>query len=93
MAEQADLFEMAKAGQLRRNDLVWNGETGTRWVPAQTIEGLFARPLPPPIAAEADAPGDVAGAAGLPRPSWLPVGLWALIAALLAVLTIRLLMR
>lgn len=41
LADELVLFEMAKNGKLKPSDLVWSTTTGSRWVPASTIEGLF----------------------------------------------------
>ena len=41
MADELVLFEMAKKGRIRPSDLVWSTTTGSCWVPASTIEGLF----------------------------------------------------
>lgn len=42
-ADELVLFEMAKNGKLKPSDLVWSTSTGSRWVPASTIEGMFSQ--------------------------------------------------
>jgi len=50
VVEQPDLFEMARKGELKPGDLVCSEQTGTRWVTASTIQGLFDKSVeaPPP---------------------------------------------
>lgn len=76
VADELVLFEMARNGRLKPTDLVWNTTTGSRWVPASTIEGLF-----PPIAqagaaddAASVVPGSVQPDAGRRR-SWMIPGI------------------
>jgi tetratricopeptide (TPR) repeat protein len=48
---------MAKADELAPSDLVWRKETGTRWIRADCIEGLFPDAPEEPVVVEAeDAP-------------------------------------
>jgi hypothetical protein len=56
VAEEPALFEMARKGELKPGDLVCSEQTGTRWVPASTIKGLFDKPV------EATAPAQAAPA-------------------------------
>ena len=75
-----DLAELARAGTLGPDDLVWNEEQGDSWAAASTVPGLFETdrptppPFPPPLAAvgpgeEAASPPLSAEDADAPPPS------------------------
>jgi hypothetical protein len=57
--DEPTLAEMARNGQLGPRDLVWNGESGTRWIDAASVPGLFparkAEPELAPVAAPSPA--------------------------------------
>ena len=40
--EENVLFELARNGSIKPNDLVWNSTMGTAWAKASTVPGLFA---------------------------------------------------
>ena len=42
IVDESTLADMARSGQIGPRDLLWNAETGTKWVEAITIPGLFA---------------------------------------------------
>jgi uncharacterized membrane protein len=50
--EQEALFEMAKSGTLKPDDLVWNSTLGSQWIKAGTVAGMFVQSAtgttPPP---------------------------------------------
>lgn len=66
LADELVLFEMVKNGKLKPTDLVWSVQTGSRWVPAATIEGMFSQDA---MAAAAAAEGQIAPAIALSQGS------------------------
>lgn len=52
--EEAELFRLAREGRIARDDLVWNPTLYENWIPASSVENLFAAPPPlepPPLSA------------------------------------------
>lgn len=49
--DEAELRRLAQRGEITPDDLVWNPTFGNKWVPASSVETLFATPPPvtPPI--------------------------------------------
>jgi len=50
--DDAELCRLAQQGAITPSDLVWNPTLGDKWVPASSVENLFASPPPlgpPPI--------------------------------------------
>ena len=43
LVEWNELLRMARDGRVQPNDLVWGKRRGRRWLPARTVDGLFAR--------------------------------------------------
>ena len=66
--EEAALFELAKAGKLLPDDLVWNETMGQEWAKASTVSGLFAH-LPPALTPVAPPRAAAAGVVPPPYPS------------------------
>ena len=87
LVDEQELLEMARTGRLRRTDLVWNQTSGTRWVPAYTVSGLFAPAEPPPLlvqpstAAQTEPPPS-------PRRRISAGAAWVIVVALLIVLAV-----
>ena len=53
--DEAELHRLAQRGEITPDDLVWNPTFGDKWVPASSIETLFASPprmTPPTITGE-----------------------------------------
>ena len=53
--EESVLFQMARDGQLKPTDLVWNSSMGSQWIEASSIPGLF--PAGPMLVSERREPG------------------------------------
>ncbi len=49
--DEAELHRLAQQGEIRPDDLVWNPTFGDKWVPASSVDSLFATPTPvtPPV--------------------------------------------
>jgi hypothetical protein len=98
LVEDAELAELAKSGRIGPRDLLWNAETGTKWVEAITIPGLFAAPPPsriPPTAGLSPVDAAAAAPVAAPRPArrpwlWLALGLVALLAVAAGMLALHL---
>ncbi len=44
--EEAELIRLARAGELKPTDLVWNATMGQQWVAASSVPNLFTPPTP-----------------------------------------------
>lgn len=53
---EAELHRLAQQGEIRPDDFVWNPTFGDKWVPASSVETLFARPpsVTSPVIADDD---------------------------------------
>lgn len=70
--DESALFQLAREGKLRPDDLVWNVNMGNQWAKASTVSGLFAAPDGGGAQISAAPTPQAAGAAAGSHPSATP---------------------